>query len=83
LISYEQTEEVATKWLNGLPRKTFEEGSKAFNELMNTPTGKSKAYLLKEHPEAFPGKRVTNITVILRSDKKIDIEYEFGLQLEQ
>jgi hypothetical protein len=64
-------------------RKTFKAGEDGFIALAGTPTGQSKFYLLAQHPKAFPGKEVTSITVIRRSGGPIDIEYEFGSQLEQ
>ncbi len=59
-------------------RWAFSAGSDEFNALAQTPTAKSKFYLLKDYPEAFSGKQVTSITVIQHSDGKIDIEYEFS-----
>jgi hypothetical protein len=64
-------------------RKTFLAGTDAFIALAGTPTAQSKFYLLAQHPKAFPGKEVTSITVIRYSDGQIDIEYQFGSQLEQ
>ncbi len=64
-------------------RKTFKAGEDGFIALAGTPTGQSKFYLLAQHPKAFPGKKVTSITVIRHSGGRIDIEYEFGSQLEQ
>ncbi len=64
-------------------KKTFFAGTDAFIALAGTPTAQSKFYLLAQHPKAFPGKEVTSITVIRHSDGQIDIEYEFGSQLEQ
>lgn len=77
-IDNEDTKNVALKWLHGSREESFEEGSEAFNELINTQTGKSKKYLTDQNPEDFPGKRVTSIRVILRSNKKIDIDYRYG-----
>jgi len=59
-------------------KKTFKAGSDEFTALAGTETAQSKFYLLAQHPEAFPGKRVTSITVIRHPNKEIDIEYKFG-----
>jgi hypothetical protein len=64
-------------------RKTLKAGEDGFIALAGTPTAQSKFYLLAQHPKAFPGKKVTSITVIRHSNGQIDIEYQFGSQLEQ
>ena len=64
-------------------QKIFKAGSDGFIALAGTPTGQSKFYLLAQHPEIFKDKKVTSITVIRHSDSTIDINYEFGSQLDQ
>lgn len=63
--------------------KTFLAGTDAFIALAGTPTAQSKFYMLAQHPETFKGKEVTSITVIRQVYSIIDINYEFGSQLEQ
>lgn len=64
-------------------QKIFKAGSDGFIALAGTPTGQSKFYLLAQHPEIFKDKKVTSITVIRYPDSTIDVNYEFGSQLEQ
>ncbi len=64
-------------------KKTFLAGTDGFIALAGTEAAQSKFYLLAQHPKAFPGKEVTSITVIRKSNEQIDIEYDFGLQMDQ
>ena len=64
-------------------KKTFLAGTDGFIALAGTEAAQSKFYLLAQHPKAFPGKEVTSITVMRHSNEQIDIEYDFGSQLDQ
>lgn len=82
-ITNKNTRSAAKDLLGYEHSKTFKAGSKEFNKIAVTDTAQPKFFLLAQHPKAFPGKEVTSITVIRHSDRQIEIEYEFGLQLEQ
>jgi hypothetical protein len=77
-IKNPETKETAERLLRGAMQQTFYAGSNDFTALAQTPTAKSKFYLLKDYPESFPGKRVTSITVIRHDYDQMSIEYEFG-----
>jgi hypothetical protein len=82
-ITNKNTKSMAEYTLGYKNRKTFKASSKEFKDIAVTDTAQSKFYLLAQYPKAFKGKKVTSITVERYADGQIDIEYEFGSQLEQ
>jgi hypothetical protein len=72
-VSNDETKSVALKILQEEQRVTVKKGSKEYDELVKTPTQKSKQYLLNDYPGAFPGKELTSITVIRKHDNRIRI----------
>jgi hypothetical protein len=86
-VTNEETKLVAERFLpQEETERAFEAGSAEFAALAQTPTAKSKFYLLAQHPEAFGGKEVTSITVKRVFERgghklrepQIDIVYAIG-----
>ncbi len=74
----ESSQNMAEVLLGADQEKTFKVGSNEFNVMKSTATAKSKFYLLSQHPEAFPRKQVTSITIRRTDDDKIEVNYEIG-----
>jgi hypothetical protein len=77
-VSNDETKSVALKILQEKQIVTVKKGSKEYDELVKTPTQKSKQYLLNDYPGAFPGKELTSITVIRKDDNRINIINDYS-----